>query len=113
VAQWLKDLDDEAFAVREGASRELEKLGDLIEESLRKEHRTTKSLEVRLRVDHLLAKIDGPLIFSDRLGQLRTLEVLERIGTEETRKLLQELADGAPEAWLTREAKASLARLKK
>jgi hypothetical protein len=37
--------------------------------------------------------------------------VLERVGTAEARRLLEALARGAPEARLTQEAKAALARL--
>ena len=44
---------------------------------------------------------------------LRAVEVLERIGTPEARQVLAKLADGAPEARLTQEAKASLQRLAK
>jgi hypothetical protein len=41
----------------------------------------------------------------------RTVEVLEWIGTPEARQLLDMLAQGAPEAQPTQEAKASLQRL--
>jgi hypothetical protein len=37
---------------------------------------------------------------------------LEHLGSAETRKLLDKLASGAVEALLTREAKASLTRLR-
>jgi hypothetical protein len=47
----------------------------------------------------------------ERLQALRAVEVLERIGTPEARKVLETLATGAPAARLTREAKASLGRL--
>ena len=47
----------------------------------------------------------------ERLRMLRALEALERIGTPEARQLLHQLGQGAPEAWLTREAKAGLQRL--
>jgi hypothetical protein len=42
---------------------------------------------------------------------LRALEVLEHIATPEAQQVLKTLATGAPEARLTQEAKASLARL--
>ena len=48
-----------------------------------------------------------------RLRALRAVEVLEYIGTTEAKKLLMALAQGAAEARLTREAKASLKRLAK
>jgi hypothetical protein len=46
-----------------------------------------------------------------RLRQVRAVELLERIGTPESRKILENLAGGVPAAWLTQEAKAALARL--
>jgi hypothetical protein len=42
---------------------------------------------------------------------LRAVEVLERIGNAEARRVLEALAKGAPEARLTREARTSLERL--
>ena len=47
------------------------------------------------------------------LRPLRALAVLEDIGTLAARKLLQTLASAAPVARLTREAQASLERLKR
>ena len=44
---------------------------------------------------------------------LRAIEVLEHIGTAEARQVLKSLANGAPEARRTREAKSSLERLAK
>jgi len=45
------------------------------------------------------------------LRALRATTVLEEVASPEARQLLETLAEGAPEACLTREAKASLARL--
>lgn len=47
----------------------------------------------------------------EQLRATRALTVLERIGDAEARKLLEELAAGAPEAPLTVQAKAALSRL--
>ena len=47
----------------------------------------------------------------DSLLGLRTFELLEHIDTLEARQVLQKLAEGAPHARLTREAKAALERL--
>jgi hypothetical protein len=49
----------------------------------------------------------------ERLRELRSLEVVEQIGDAEARQLLRALAQGAPPARLTREAKASLERLER
>jgi hypothetical protein len=54
-----------------------------------------------------------PLEDPKRLRSLRGVEVLEYIGTPEARELLQSLANGAQDACLSREAKASLERLQK
>ena len=45
--------------------------------------------------------------------QQRALRALEQMGSLDARHLLQRLAQGAPEARLTLEAKASLERLSK
>ena len=47
------------------------------------------------------------------LQDIRSVEVIEHLGTAPARQLLRELAKGMPEARLTREAKAALARLAK
>jgi hypothetical protein len=44
---------------------------------------------------------------------MRALEALEHMDAPEARELLQRLANGAPEAWLTKEATAALRRLTK
>jgi hypothetical protein len=67
-------------------------------------------LEVRRRLERLLASLEE--LSPHRLRLLRAVEALEYAGGSEARRLLEELAGGAPDAWLTREAKASLERLK-
>ncbi len=48
---------------------------------------------------------------SERLRQGRVLEVVEWIGDDQAKSLLKHFAEGAPNAWLTKEAKTSLERL--
>jgi RNA polymerase sigma factor (sigma-70 family) len=110
VDQLLADLDSDEFAVRETAARELEGLGEGAEPALRQALAGRPSAEVRRRVEGLLEKLDVAHT-PERLRAVRALEVLEYVGTEEARKLLRQLATGAPEARLTREAKAALGRL--
>jgi WD40 repeat protein len=113
IAQLVVQLDDEEFDKREEASRELEKLGTRAEAELRKAVKAAASAEVVRRAGDLLKKIEDGAATGDRLREVRALEVLEGLGTPEARKLLEELANGAPDAALTREAKASLGRLTK
>jgi hypothetical protein len=109
LAAALRDLDAEAFAVRERAARDLEQLGEAAEGALRTVLAGRPSPEVRRRVRQLLEKLEGPEV----LRRARALEVLEQIDTPEARRLLAALAKGAPEARLTQEAKGALARLAK
>ncbi len=47
----------------------------------------------------------------EQIRQLRAVEVLEHLATDDARKLLDKLAGGARDALLTREAKAARERL--
>jgi hypothetical protein len=114
IARWIAELDSDEFSLRDQATEQLHRLGELAEPALRKAMASRPTLEVRRRLQELLADIEErrwrptPEI----LRQLRAVEVLERIGTPEARKLLQALADGAAGARLTREARGAIQRLK-
>jgi dipeptidyl aminopeptidase/acylaminoacyl peptidase len=110
IDQRIADLDSEEFAVRQKAARELRSRGDAAEPALRKSLAGKPSVEQRQRVKQLLQDIETARS-PDYLRGLRAVEVLERIGTSDAQQVLQTLADGAPTARLTREAKASLERL--
>jgi hypothetical protein len=112
IEQLLADLDSERFAVRDKAARELEELGDVAEPALRATLAGKPSPEVRRRVEALLEQCD-PARSAERLRALRAVEVLEHADTAEARDVLRTLAAGAPEARLSREAKASLERVGK
>jgi hypothetical protein len=113
VNRLIADLDHDRFEVRERALVELAKLGKQVEPALRKALQSRTTAEVRLRVGILLKKLDDLAMPPEDLQALRATVVLERIGSPEARQVLQALAGGAPEARLTREAKASLVRLAK
>jgi RNA polymerase sigma factor (sigma-70 family) len=110
IDRLLADLDSDQFAAREKASRELRQLGDGAEPALRKALSGKPSAEQRRRLKELLREMStlGP---GDRLRELRSVEVLEHLGTPDARRVLASLAEGGPDARLTREAKASLERL--
>jgi hypothetical protein len=107
----LADLESDQFRVREQAQTELAELGDLAEPALRKALEDKPALEERRRVQALLERLRGPVTKPQLLRSMRAVAVLEEIGTPEARRLLEKIVQGAPEARLTREAKASLRRL--
>jgi WD40 repeat protein len=111
LSQWIAQLDDDDFDKREQATAELEKLAGAAEPALIKLLDTTQSAEVRQRAERILEKVQTPTGTSDRVGTMRALEVLEQIGSAEARQILETLAKGAEEAWLTQEAKGALGRL--
>ena len=80
---------------------------------MRKALESDPSPEARRRIGKLLDALAGPVTAGEALRVLRAVEVLEYIGTPEAQAVLKELAQGAPEARLTQEAKAALDRLAK
>lgn len=107
----MMDLESEQFAVREKAQAALAELGDRAEPALRQTLAGKPTLEVRRRVQALLDHLRGSVKHPEVLRSMRAVAVLEDIGTPAARQLLEELANGAPEARRTRESKASLHRL--
>jgi WD40 repeat protein len=113
VEQWLKDLNDDRYDVREKATRQLRDLGELAEPALRAYLSKKPPLEPSRRAARLLQALENRqgVLTPEQLRSLRGLEVLETIGTDRARRLLAELAGGAAGAWLTREAQSTLDRL--
>ncbi len=107
VNRLVGELAAARFATREAATAELERLGEAARPALHKALAGEPPLEVRRRIERLLGRVEG----SERLRAARALAALERIGTAEARRVLERLAGGAPEARLTREARAALERL--
>jgi RNA polymerase sigma factor (sigma-70 family) len=107
IQELLVQLDDDDFNTREQATAELLQLGLQALPALRQALNGKLSVEVRQRIDGVLAKLSK----TDQLRGLRAVEALELMNTAEARQVLQDLAEGAPEAFLTQEAKASYQRL--
>lgn len=108
--RWVRELDADALAVRQKAVVELEKLSELAEPSLRRALENRPSLELRRRIEPMLAKLETAIPSGDALRSLRTVRVLEHIGTTDACALLRELARGAEGATLTHAAQAALTR---
>jgi WD40 repeat protein len=111
IQRLIADLDSDEFAVRDRAYKDLAEFGAGAEPALRQVLDTKPSLEVRRRVERLVAQLSG--WSREKLRGWRALAVLECIGTREAREVLKSLAKGEPEALLTKEAKTSLERLVK
>jgi RNA polymerase sigma factor (sigma-70 family) len=103
VERLLADLDNESFAVRRQAEGGLEKMGLSVEPALHQALAGKPSLEARRRIEKVLEKVTG--WSGERLRAARALEALEHMNTPEARRLLEELANGSPRAWLTEEAR--------
>jgi WD40 repeat protein len=117
IAQLIRDLNDDRFATREEATEELEQRGEAAEAALRQALDSEPPPEVRRRIERILSRMEermlpaGWPLSPDQLRQLRTVEVMEHLGSSEAQRVLRGLFQGDPDARLTQEAKASLDRL--
>jgi WD40 repeat protein len=110
----IANLDSDDFGVRERASEELALLGTAAEPALSAALDKQPSLEVRRRINALLEKLSYPLTPSGQeVFHIRCVEAVEAMKTLEARQYLKELSEGAPDACLTREARAALERIAK
>jgi RNA polymerase sigma factor (sigma-70 family) len=115
VAALVKDLDSDAFATREEATRRLRELGAKAEPALRRVLASAPSPDLRRRAEGLLESLTPPPlrlpVSGATLRGIRAVEVLERARTPEARQQLQAWADQVPDQWLVLEARAALGRM--
>jgi hypothetical protein len=111
INKLVDDLDSDTFAVRQKATKELEKLGRQARPALEKMLTKPPSAEAQSRAKKLVEQSELVWL-PEELRQIRSVEVLERIASPEARELLARLAKGAPGARQTDEAKLSMTRLK-
>src|SRR5262249_31366158 len=113
VDKLIAQLDDDEFEKREKATEELIALGRAAGRAVRRAAETGRA-EARARAASILERLTkgdtDDQLRRRALQGLRALEVLELAGTPEARRLVEEVAKGAPDAELTREAKAALER---
>jgi WD40 repeat protein len=108
----LVDLDADDFVVRERATQQLAGLGQTAAPALRKEAGTKDAgPEPRLRVHLLLKKLESAAAVAESRRSVRAVAILEANNSAESRRLLNALAGGAPEAGLTKAAGAARTRL--
>jgi hypothetical protein len=113
IARLLADLDSTQFPVRTKAMAQLVQLEELAEPALLEALKKHPSLELRQRIEQVVNKLVNQRynLSGERLRGFRAIQILEQIGTPDARQILETLSGGAPGALLTRDAKASLARL--
>ncbi|HYT92788.1 MAG TPA: sigma factor-like helix-turn-helix DNA-binding protein, partial [Gemmataceae bacterium] len=112
VAQLIADLDSRLFKVREQAMQELRNAGMAAVAALRHALKANPTVEFRRRAETLLTHLEEKATLTPEQRRLqRALTVLELLNTAAARQLLEQLANGRPEAWLTQEAQAARHRL--
>jgi RNA polymerase sigma factor (sigma-70 family) len=110
VRQLVKTLDSDEFKERQKAAEELKKVADAAASTLRQMANEKSSLYVRRTLQQIL---DTQETTPEVLRAVRAVEVLEWIAMSDAARLLDELAKGAPDARLTREAAAAHTRLRR
>jgi hypothetical protein len=111
IGEWIEKLDANEAADRDRATAELELLGELALPALRRANEKATSLEMLTRTAVLIDRCESLRSGTGARQELRAVAVLEWLGGEKAKSLLKKLTNGNPEAALTREVKASLARL--
>jgi WD40 repeat protein len=113
LAKWIADLNADTFTVRAQAAEKLTAVHDLAAPALKKAMMGKGSLELRRRIEAIASLLEPTSHSPTLMRDLRSVEVLEQIGSKEACQVLESLAKGASEARLTIEAKDSVSRLKK
>jgi hypothetical protein len=114
IADLLTRLDNDNFATREEASKELAYLGTQAKPALTRALAEATSIEARMRIKKLLNSLQNWVIKDpETLRALRAIWVLERTASADAYSMLEDLAKGAPGARPTQEAQAALDLLKR
>jgi WD40 repeat protein len=112
LGKLIADLDAEQFQEREDATEALIRAGPVAEAAVKKALTNKPTAEAKQRLEFIISKMSGNL--GPNMEDVRTtraIEVLEKIGTPEALKVLEEVAKGG-EGHVTDEARSALARLK-
>jgi WD40 repeat protein len=111
IERLVAELDADDFATRERAAADLARVGRVAAPALGKAARSA-SAELRRRAEELLARLpdDGTVVPAPP-QVLRALEVLEAIGSKESKEVLAAVAGGPGDSEATRRAREALARL--
>jgi hypothetical protein len=113
IARWIADLDSDRFQMRQQATRALRETGRIAESAMQEALKARPSLEQKWRLEELLRRLHRTGVAAEMLRPVRALELLERIGTPDARRLVEELAAGNPTSDLTHYAQEVRQRLRK
>jgi WD40 repeat protein len=116
VERLFVDLNSATFAVREKATLQLKLNGRWMEGRYETALRDPPSLEAKRRIEWLIELIrstDAMTLKQERLRLHRAFSVLEQLGDESARRVLEDLSRGAPEPELQKEAGLSLSRVRR
>jgi WD40 repeat protein len=105
------ELEADAVSVREKASQTLNEFGRVAAQAARARLKITKSEDARRRLSHFIERQEREELNAEELRAIRAVELLESIGGEESRRILEQMAIGEPTAWLTSESVQALRRL--
>jgi hypothetical protein len=113
LASLIRELDDDAWKVRERAQAELTRLGPRAWGALRRVLEGKPSPEVEVRAKEILAS-ETPWSpgTEDERRFVRAVQVVESAGGAGAAKILEKLSSGDPDSALTSLARAALKRLK-
>ncbi len=111
VAKLVRDLDARSYGLRRQASAELAQYGEVVEVPLRKLLAARPSAEAARRAHQLLEKLKEPALAPDGVRCLEALELLEGLGSTESRRALEEIARDGLIRRLRTEAVEALQRL--
>jgi hypothetical protein len=115
IRKWIAELDHDNFRVREAARRSLVKCGLRAAGALTDPARKKLGAEGEQRIQQILETFETQGLrapesglFGEPLRSLRAVRILETIGGDAARAILEEAAKGPADARLTIEAKAAL-----
>lgn len=113
ILELIGQLGDRKFPVRQKATNDLMAIGAKAVPELRIALAKQPELEVKRRIEALIRLLSGALqkLPGEPLRRIRAIEVLERIDSEQSIQLLQQIAKGPSKTRESIDAKAALGRI--
>jgi WD40 repeat protein len=107
----IDELKDPDYRTREAAQKRLSEIRDLAADELAAVAKESSSAEQLERVNQLLVRMRAAETAPTRVRLFRAVEILERAGTADARRVLVTLSSGASESAISREAKLAVTRI--